>query len=185
MGAMLATSSSASSVGGPVETVGARPCVDGLAHVADEGDDERRELALPAPRRADVERVRSARRTSRDRGAAPFVDAMAPLVRYAARTPEAVDQIPDCSRESVAAMPASKSVAGASAPVVVARISRAGAAVVAVDPAQDLRHGQFFERSRVQQGREQGAGPLGPVVFACASATQTARADHGVGSHHR
>ena len=41
---------------------------------------------------------------------------------YAARTPDAVDQIPDCSRESVPTMPANRSVAMASSPIVCERM---------------------------------------------------------------
>ena len=44
------------------------------------------------------------------------IEASADPDRYAARTPDVVDQMPDCSRSSVARMPANTSLATRSAP---------------------------------------------------------------------
>ena len=55
------------------------------------------------------------------------VDSRAAPVRYAESTPDAVDQIPDCSHESVVAIPDRRSVAGEPAPVRSSRISSASA----------------------------------------------------------
>ena len=182
MGAMLATSSRASRVG-RAATLVTGPGVGGVAHVADDGDDERRELALPAAGRADVERVRRRRRTPRGRVAACVVDARAPSVRYAASTPDAVDQIPDCSRESVATMPASRSVAGASSPAPEARISRAGA---------PLWRSIQWRTSRMDSSsiaaawsRVERSAPARSVQWCSPvrDAAQAARTDHRVGRH--
>ena len=94
-----------------------------------------------------------------------MVDASAPFVRYAARTPEAVDQIPDCSRESVATIPASRSVAGASAPGVRGEDFEGRCPIVPIDPLEDVAHGELFGGGGVEQRGEQRAGSLGPVML--------------------
>ena len=114
--------------GRPVVPV-AGPGVGGVAHVADDRHDERSELALPPPGGAHVEGVGPGTEGLRCPVARLVWMRAQPSVRYAATTPDAVDQIPDCSRESVATIPASRSVAGLSSPLREARISRAGAAL--------------------------------------------------------
>ena len=163
----------------------ARPVVGGVSHVTDGRDDERRELALPPSRRAEIEGVRAAQNVSKSKRW-DAVDAIAASVRYAASTPDAVDQIPDCSRESVATMPGEQIGRRSVLARAVRRGSRGRGPVVAIDPSQDVVHRQFF-RAAAAWRRVESNAPARSVQWCSARpyARRPAGTDHRVGRHHR
>jgi hypothetical protein len=57
------------------------------------------------------------------------------------------------------------------------------AAVVTVDPAEHVPHRVLSQRGGVNQGREQSAGALGPMMFPAPQAVEPRGTDHGVSGH--
>ena len=109
-----------------------------------------------------------------------------PAVRYAASTPDAVDQMPDCSRASVATMPGEQIGGGLIVPRVRIEELEGRAAVVTVDPAQHVPHRVLSQRGGVRSGstaarrraRSNGVRPLRQAV-------EPRGTDHGVRGHDR
>ncbi len=92
--------------------------------------------------------------------------------------------MPDCSRGSVATIPASTSVAAAPSPARGGENFEGWGPVVTFDPMKDLRHGEALCRSGMEQGREERAGTLCPVVLPRArDVPDAARRDHCIGGH--
>ncbi len=54
---------------------------------------------------------------------------------------------------------------------------------MAIDPLQDVPHGELLRRGGMEQGREQRASTFGPVMLAGALPAEPAGADHRVGRH--
>ncbi len=152
--------------------------IGSVADVADRRHHERCELLLPAPRGADVQGVRTAaerleverRRERRRQG----------LTR-AVRT-----QYSRCGGPDARLLPG---VGGHDPGEHVGRRRTLSGPrrenfegrgpVVTFDPMKDLRHGKAFGRRGMEQGREERAGTLGPVVF------PRSRRAHATGGHHR
>ena len=76
-----------------------------------------------------------------------------------------VDQMPDCSLGSVATMPAEQIGGRGVLSGAGGENLEGGGPVVAIDPPEHVAHGEPLHRGRVEEGREERAGPLVPVVF--------------------
>ena len=71
-----------------------------------------------------------------------------------------------------------------SSPVREARISMRGRRIVAINPPENVPHGNIFLGGGVEERGEQRAGTFGPVLVAGARTAQPAGTDHGVRCHH-
>ena len=181
IGAMLATSSRARSVGGPGTPV-AGSCIGGVADVADRRHHERRELLLAPARRADVQGVRSAaeglevegRRERRRQGPTGAV-----------RPQHARCGGPDArllpgvgSHDPGEHIGRRRALFGPRGE----NFERWGR-IVTFDPMKELRHGEALCRRGMEEGREECAGTLGPVVLPRTRGAHAAGRDHRVGGH--